>query len=285
MIKSISYWTLGGFDGVVPVAEAARVARDLGFEAIELCYGAGELAPGVTSEQLARLRDAIASAGIATPTLCTGNYWAQSLSASDEAERQAALVFTRSYIQCAAALGAEAVLVMPGTVDVPWEPARPVVPAKAAWEHARKSLLELLPVAETHGVVMALENVWGKFLTGPFEFAAFIDTFDSPWIRCYFDAGNVAINGYPDHWIEILGERIDRVHIKGFQRRDGGGTLGDFTESLFEGSIDWTAVMAALRATGYDKTLTAEMIVSEKGLPDVDLARKVSRELDQVIAL
>lgn len=285
MIKSISYWTLGGFDGAVPIAEAARVARDLGFEAIELCYGAGELTPDATAEQLARLRQELAATGIATPTLCTGNYWAQSISALDEAERQAALTFSRSYIGCAAALGAEAVLVMPGTVDVPWDPSRPVVPAKAAWEQARNSLLELLPVAETHGVVMALENVWGKFLTGPFEFAAFIDTFDSPWIRAYFDAGNVAINGYPEHWIEILGERIDRVHIKGFQRRDGGGTLGDFTESLFDGSIDWKAVMGALRATGYDKTLTAEMIVSAKGLPDLDLARKVSRELDQVLDL
>jgi len=285
MIKSISYWTLGGFDGAVPVVEAARSARALGFDAIELCYGSGELAPGATPGQLARLREELAATGIATPTLCSGNYWAQSLSACDEAERQAALAFTRSYIGCAAALGADTVLVMPGTVDVPWDPARTVVPAKAVWEQSRKSLLELLHVAAAHGIVMALENVWGKFLTGPFEFAAFVDTFDSPWIRCYFDAGNVAINGYPEHWIEILGDRIDRVHIKGFQRRDGGGTLGDFTESLFEGSIDWKAVMAALRAIGYDKTLTAEMIVSAKGLPDVDLARKVSGELDQVLAL
>lgn len=285
MQKSISYWTLGGFDGAVPVVDAAREARAMGFDAIELCYGEGELALGVSTEELRRIREGIAALGIATPSLCSGNYWIQSLSSEDAAEREAAIEFSKAYIQCAAALGADTVLVLPGTVDVPWNPARPVVPAKRAWELSRDSLIALLPVAEANGVVMALENVWSKFLTGPFEFAAFVDSFDSPWIRCYFDAGNAAINGYPEHWIEILGDRIARVHIKGFNRRDGGGTLSDFTESLFDSTIDWKSVMAALRAVGYDKTITAELIVSAKGLPDVELARKSSIELDQVLAL
>lgn len=285
MKKSISYWTLGGFDGGVPVVDAARAALEMGYGAIELCYGAGELTPDAPPSTIARMREALAGIDIETPSLCSGNYWAQSLSAEDDAERAAAIAFTEAYIQCAATLGADTVLVMPGTVDVPWDESRPVVPAKRAWELSRKSLEALLPTAEKHGVVMALENVWGKFLTGPFEMAAFIDTFDSPWIRCYFDAGNVAINGYPEHWIEILGERIARVHIKGFNRRDGGGTLSDFTESLFDSSIDWKAVMAALRKIGYDRTLTAEMIVSAKGLPDADLARNVSKELDEVLAM
>lgn len=285
MKKCISYWTLGGFDGAVPVADAARRAHNLGYDAIELCYGAGELVPGATPETLAQIRAACAEIGIALPSLCSGNYWAQSLASEDEAERQAALAFTGDYIQCAAALGADTVLVMPGTVDVPWDPSRPVVPAKKVWERATLSLNALLPAAEQHGVVMALENVWSKFLTGPFEFAAFVDSFASPWIKCYFDAGNVAINGYPEHWIEILGERIARVHIKGFNRRDGGGTLADFTESLFDSTIDWQAVMDALRAIGYDRTLTAEMIVSANGLPDDALAAKASREMDQVLDL
>jgi len=285
MQKCISYWTLGGFDGGIPVVDAAREAHALGFDAIELCYGEGELAPGAAPEELRRIREGIAAIGIATPSLCSGNYWSQSLSSEDDTERDAAIAFSTAYIECAAALGADTVLVLPGTVDVPWNPARPVVPAKRAWDLSQQSLRALLPVAEAHGVVLALENVWSKFLTGPFEFAAFVDAFDSPWIRCYFDAGNVAINGYPEHWIEILGERIARVHIKGFNRRDGGGTLSDFTESMFDSTIDWKAVMEALRAVGYDKTITAELIVSAKGLPDADLARRATLELDQILAM
>lgn len=285
MKKCISYWTLGGFDGAVPVVEAARTAGDLGFDAIELCYGAGELVPDAPPSSFARIRDTIEQAGIDVPSLCSGNYWTQSLSADDEEERQAAIAFTEDYIQCAATLGADTVLVMPGTVDVPWDPSRAVVSAKNAWENSMKSLETLIPIAERHRVVMALENVWGKFLTGPFEFAAFLDTIDSPWVQCYFDAGNAAIHGYPEHWIEILGDRIARVHIKGFNRRNGGGTLDDFTESLFDSSIDWKAVLGALRATGYNSYLTAEMIVSAKGLPNSELAANAAAELDQLLAL
>ena len=54
-------------------------------------------------------------------------------------------------------------------------------------------------------VTLALENVWNKFLLGPVEFKTFIDQFSRPYVGCYFDVGNVVINGYPEHWIEILG--------------------------------------------------------------------------------
>lgn len=285
MKKCISYWTLGGFEGEVPVVEAAQAAHDLGFDAIELCYGAGELVPEATPETLAAIRQGCESIGIALPSLCSGNYWSVSLCSEDETERQAAIAFTKSYIACAAALGADTVLVLPGTVAVPWNPERPIVPAKRAWELSQQSLTELIPVAEAHGVVMALENVWSRFLTGPFEFAAFLDTFSSPWVKCYFDVGNVAVNGYPEHWIEILEDRIARVHVKGFKGRDGGGTMADFTESHFDSSINWNAVLAALRATGYDSYLTAELIVSANGLPDKALAEKAAKELTELITM
>ncbi len=285
MKSCISYWTLGGFGGEVPVVEAAQAAHDLGFDAIELCYGAGELVPEADPAVFAEMRSACEKIGIALPSLCSGNYWIQSLSADDEAERAEALKFSEAYIACAAALGADTVLMLPGTVEVPWNPERPIVPAKVAWEQSQRSLAALIPVAEKHGITIALENVWGKFLTGPFEFAAFLDAVDSPWVKCYFDVGNVAITGYPEHWIEILGDRIARVHVKGFKGRNGGGTMDDFTESHFDSTINWTAVLGALRGIGYDSYLTAELIVSAKGLPDADLAAKAAKELKELMAM
>jgi L-ribulose-5-phosphate 3-epimerase len=62
---------------------------------------------------------------------------------------------------------------------------------------------------------------------------------------------------YPPHWIEILGPRIKRVHLKDFKRSVG--TLDGFCD-LLEGDQPWAKTMAALRAIGYDRTLTAEMI-------------------------
>ena len=73
-------------------------------------------------------------------------------------------------------------------------------------------------------------------------FARYVDEFDSPYIRAYFDVGNVAINGYPQDWIRTLGPRIVKLHIKDFRFRN---RVAEFV-ALREGDIDWRAVHRAL---------------------------------------
>lgn len=284
MKKGVNGWMISGFQGEVPVVDAARKARELGFDSIELCFGVGELTPETSEASLARMKSAIHAIGIEVGSMATGYYWTQSLSSPDETERRAAVTFTKAYIKAARALGVEAILVVPGDVDVPWDASRPVVPAKKAYELSQQSIRALLPSAEQQGVVLGIENVWNKFLTGPFEFSAFIDSFGSPYVKAYFDVGNCLINGYSEHWIEILGKRIVRVHVKNFRRRDGGGTLSDFTGSLLDGDVNWPAVLKGLKAVGYDGYLTAEVLISEKGMPDTELAGKVCREMKDLLA-
>ena len=62
--------------------------------------------------------------------------------------------------------------------------------------------------------------------------------------------------GFPEMWIEILGSRIGRVHVKDFKRSIG--TLDGFTD-LLSGDVNYPAVIAALEKFGYDGPLTAEM--------------------------
>ena len=283
MKASVNGWMVGGFEGQVPVAQAATSARDMGYDAIELCFGAGELTPSASEASLFKLRKDVEAAGLEIASLATGGYWGQSLGSPDDAERADALAFTQAYLKAAKALGVDAVLVIPGSVDVCFDPARPTVPAKTVYANAQKSLRSLLPLAEQCGVILAIENVWSKFLTGPFEYAAFIDSFNSPFVKAYFDAGNCLINGYAQHWAEILGTRIARVHVKNFRRRDGGGTLADFTASLLEGDLDWAALFAALKSVGYNEYLTAEVIVGEAGMPNVEQSARVAKELKDLI--
>lgn len=283
MKKSVNGWMVGGFANETPVADQIRIAGELGYDAMELCFGAGEFGPETPAIELAAIKAAADTAGVEIASLATGFYWGKSLGATDEAERREAVAFTQAYLRAASALGLDTVLVLPGSVDVCFDPARPVVPAKTVYEQARASLKALIPVAEEAGVVMALENVWSKFLTGPFEFAGFIDACDSPWVKAYFDVGNCLLYGYPEQWIEILGSRIARVHVKNFTRRDGGGTLNDFTSSLLVGDVNWAKVLPALRDAGYDSYLTAEVIVGEQGMPDVEQARVVCGELAEII--
>jgi hexulose-6-phosphate isomerase len=283
MLHSVNYWMIGGFDGKLPVAQASAAARDLGYAAIELCFGPGELSPETTPSEFKALRESLDNVGLPIASLATGHYWTQSLSSPDPLERAQAVAFTQSYVRAARALGVDSVLIVPGAVEVPWDTARPVVPARQVYELSQDSLRIVLPVAEQERVTLCIENVWNRFLTGPFEFASFIDSFDSPWVRAYFDVGNALLFGYPEHWIEVLGRRIARVHFKNFQKRDGGGTLNDFTGSLLDGDVNWPSVFKELRRAGYDGYVTAEVLVSEKGMPDIQVAGKVCQEMKDLI--
>ena len=105
------------------------------------------------------------------------------------------------------------------------------MPYQTAWKHATASLRKVLPVAQKLRVTIGLENVWNWFLGDPMAMKAFVDQFKSRRIGCYFDVGNCLINGYPEHWIEILGKRIAGVHFKNFSREDCGGVLRGFGDA------------------------------------------------------
>ena len=122
-----------------------------------------------------------------------------------------------------------------------------------AYNRSQKHIRELIPDAEKHGIKIAIEEVWNKFLLSPLEFARYIDEFDSPWVGAYFDVGNVVEFGYPEDWIRELGKRILKVHIKEYKREKR------FNYRLGEGGIDWVAVRTALHDVGYNGWVTAEV--------------------------
>lgn len=112
---------------------------------------------------------------------------------------------------------------------------------------------------------LGIENVWNKFLLSPLEMRDFIDSFGSAAVGSYFDAGNVLLTGYPEHWISILAQRIVRVHVKDFKKSVG--TAAGFVDML-EGDVDFQAVRTALERIGYDGYVTAEMLPYEPGRPE-----------------
>jgi L-ribulose-5-phosphate 3-epimerase len=109
------------------------------------------------------------------------------------------------------------------------------------------------------------------------EFARYVDEFESPWIRAYFDVGNVVISGYPQDWIRTLGKRIVKLHIKDF--KFAGSPRQATWTALREGEIDWTEVHNALAEIGYAGSATVE-------LPGGDEAylREVSKRFDSILA-
>jgi len=141
-------------------------------------------------------------------------------------------------------------------------------------------LRKVLPMAAAARVYMNMENVWNRFLVSPLEMRRFVDQFESPWLQAHFDIGNIMQYGIPQDWIRTLGPRIRRVHVKDYKLA-AGSAQGRFVD-LWEGDVDWKAVMTAFRAVGYTGYMSPEISYRADQPEQLET---VSRQLDRILAL
>jgi len=191
----------------------------------------------------------------------------------DPAVRQECVEKLGRALERAKWLGATAVLLHPGQL-------KPETRYDEAWDWTREALKAVIPHAEEHGVALAIENVWNKFLLSPTEMRQMIDEVNHPLIGTYFDVGNCILYGYPEHWVAILGERIKKVHVKDFKRSIATGQ--GFCQ-LLDGDANYPAVMAELRRAGYDDYLTSE--VSVRNMPEGQGIADTAQRIDQILAM
>lgn len=287
MRKSVSEWC---FPGSMPMADRIALARDAGFEGIEVALAEdpdgslaaqGMLTVEAVETQAKAIQAMADKAGIAISGVATGLHWAYSLTDDDPEVRAKSLRITETLLQAGALLGSDIVLVIPGTVCPAFGPPQAPVPYDVCYERSREAVAKLLPQAAECGVKLGLEMVWNMFLLSPLEWRSFVDSFASEWVSIYFDVGNVLLTGFPEQWIRILGSRITRVHVKDFKRSVG--TLEGFCH-LLEGDVNYPAVMEALRETGYDGWLTAEVGPQSPHAPE-HLIYVTSQAMDRILAM
>jgi hexulose-6-phosphate isomerase len=263
---SASYWMFdGGLDGRKPIYEAIRETKLLGFDAIELCIaGTGVLTEKTSEKECRKIVQMAADEGITISGVASGEAWSYPPSSNDINIRKRIIDFTKRALEVTKWLGTDSYLYIPGAVDIFFLPDAEKVPYDICYQRAIDGIYELLPAAEAAGVALCIENVWNKFLLSPLEMRDFIDMFNSPFVASYFDVGNVMLTGYPEHWINILGKRIRRVHIKDFIT--GFGNADGFVD-LSDGNVDFKIVRKALEGIGYDSYLTSEIIPYAEGRP------------------
>lgn len=258
MKKGINIWSFPD----MPLADVFALAKKAGFEGVEVALGMeGEISLNSTEADLLKVKKAADDCGIQLYSLSCGLYWDFWLNDDDEAVREKAKSIVKKQLETAKILGCDTILVIPGSVNADFAAPGKVVDYATTYERALAAINELKPYAEELGVAIGLENVWNKFLTSPMEMRDFIDKIGSPFVGSYFDVGNVVINGYPEHWIRILGNRIKKVHFKDFRRAVG--TLDGFVD-LLAGDVNYPEVVKALEEVGYDGWVSAEMIPNYK---------------------
>ncbi|MBZ5626185.1 MAG: sugar phosphate isomerase/epimerase [Acidobacteriia bacterium] len=250
----------------IGILERFQLARDAGFEEIE-CPTTPD--PSKAQEML----DASRRVSLRIHSVMNQEHWRSPLSSSDAAVVEKSMEGMRTSLHNAKFWGADTVLLVPAVVN-------PETTYEEAWERSQRQIRKLIPLAEELKVIIGIEEVWNKFLLSPLEFAHYIDEFDSPWIRAYFDVGNVVLYSYPQQWIRTLGKRIVKLHIKDFSFKSDPAIhkrVADFGQ-LLEGEIDWRAVHGALAAIGYQGTATVELPAG-----DGEYLKEVNRRFDRIL--
>jgi len=246
--------------GKLSHSDRFRMARDAGFEVVQ--------APTTPDERVAEeMKTAADKASIRIDSVMNMDHWQYPLSSSDPAVVEKSLRGMRTSLENARLWASDAVLLVPAVVNAQTS-------YRDAWARSKQQILKLIPLAEQAKAVIAIEEVWNKFLLSPIEMDNYVREFQSPWIKAWFDVGNVLLYGYPQDWIRTLGKSIVKLHVKDFKRnKDGYAWV-----NLGDGDADWPEVRRALAEIGYSGSAIAEL---ESG--DEQYLRDLSRRMDRLI--
>jgi hexulose-6-phosphate isomerase len=268
-----------------PTEAHLREVKDAGFEGLE-----ARTVPPAEAEQIRGIADRL---GMRIHSVIRGT---AAFNSPDRALVDQSFADTEAAIRSAQAFGADTVLLVPCRIEAttpggngarngilmprPWEfqlefdprtghvtkvvagDNRPYAEYMQAQNLAVTTSTEmvkrLIPIAEKTGVVIALENVWNNLWVQPAYFKHFVESFQSRWIRAYFDIGNHVKFGPPEEWILTLGSLIVKIHVKDYKLNasdaDGQGSFVD----IREGSVRWPIIRTALEQVGYNGWMTIE---------------------------
>jgi L-ribulose-5-phosphate 3-epimerase len=257
-----------------PTEENLSKLKEAGFDGVE--------AGIVTPEEAQKCRAVAEKLGLKIHSVLRG--WAE-FNHADAAKAEQSFVATEKALRAAQGFGADAVLLVPcriGGMAMPWpwefllefdpqtghltrvaygDNARYAEYIRAhnhAIDTSRQAVERLIPLAEQTGVVIALENVWNNLWVKPAHFRQFVASFQSKWVRAYFDIGNHVKYAPPEDWILALGDLLAKCHVKDFKLDpadpDGGGKF----VNIRDGNVRWPVVRRALEQVGYNGWMTIE---------------------------
>lgn len=270
-----------------PTEDDLKRIRDAGFDGVE-----GRVVP---PPEAAKLRDVAEKIGLRIHSVLYG--WAE-FNSPDRSEVERTFAESEEALRTAEAFGADALLLVPCRISgggrrpgaitkspvlrmpraweyqIEFNPANghltkvvygdntPYADYIAAHNHATDASVEwvkrLIPLAEKTKVVIALENVGNNLWVTPDVFRHFVQSFQSPWVKAYYDIGNHVRFAPPEQWILTLGDLLAKIHVKDYlldpADPDGRGR----PVNIREGSVRWPVLRQALESVNYNGWMTIE---------------------------
>lgn len=245
-------------DNLIPkgwsLEQGLELIKKAGFDGVELWLGDMPwFQLKISDNEVLTLRQKIENAGLVVSNVSTGLHWAHPISARDPKARAEGIRIVERELEIAVLLKTDAILMVPGLVTEE-------VPYNEAYRRCLDALGPLGEKASRAKVHIGCENcnVEQRFLLSPREYWTFLNEVNNPYVGIHLDVGNIHDTGFAEQWIEILGPRITRIHLKDpLKKRGHGEDLSVYT-NLFLGDNNWPAIRAALIKVGYDGWLIAE---------------------------
>jgi hexulose-6-phosphate isomerase len=247
------------------VAERFALARDCGFEGVEL-----------DSPMEIDRKEVVAASrktGLVIHGVVDSIHWKQRLSDPDAEIRAKGLEGLLGALADARLYGASTVLLVPGRVTDPEKESFDQV-----WQRSQAEVKKALPIARKLGVKIAIEVVWNDFITTPEQLVKYVDELADPMLGAYFDVSNMLKYGVPAaKWIRELGPRMLKFDFKGYSHTKKWVDIGD-------GDEDWADVRKALGEVNYAAAMGGWATSEVKGGGKKELL-DISARMDRVLGL
>jgi len=167
--------------------------------------------------------------------------------------RRTAVDACRRCIEVFSAVGARLMNIHPDTHA-------PLHPKEFLIDRNMQSLEELLRHGREYGVGIMLENIPGRHFNSAADLGIVLDAF--PELGLHLDIGHANLCPIPQNTESILkahGNRLRHVHL-----HDNKGGEEDLHLALGAGTLDIPRIVRALKASGYDGTITLEVFSHDR---------------------
>ncbi len=218
--------------------------KKIGYQGVELVVDEDDLIMerGELKRKWTRIRGQAEEIGLEIPSIASGLYWKYNIVVGD---RNAFKVFeTQCYV--ASLVGADKILVVPGV-------AVPELRYLDHFDRVAGFFKDAVNIAKEYGITVGLEPVWNKIFPSPLDYKLLLEKIGEDNIGVYFDVGNTLPHSLPEHWIDVLGDKIIQIHVK------------DFSVNSLEfkvpgqGDVNWYNIRRRLENLGYNGYLVAEL--------------------------
>ncbi len=237
-----------------PLTDEIRALAALGFDYLELCLDPPHGLPERIRPGLAEIRSVLSGEELGLPVVHLPTFvWLADVYPSI---RDASITETLKALDLAAEIGVEKAVLHPGYLTglMNFMP-------DAGKGHASESLQRILQKAAALGITICLENMFPRagHMYRPEEFTEVLQ--ENPGLMITLDLGHANIRapkGRGAAFVQAARGRIGHVHV--------GDNNGQEDEHLPVGAgrVDVSGGLAAIKASGYDSTVTLEVFSPDR---------------------